>query len=367
MTARSNRIFAAALFLVAPAIASGAPADPAPPASPEAPIPESSWQPSLNGKGMAVFEPAGVGVDAAQCAAIGDLLRTELTKLGVAVTPRSKMPEASCADESCAAALAGPLLVNEAVVTRISRLDKKVMVISTIIEVPSGKTVFSDRMTAASLDDFDVLAVRIARGLVGRVPFATTGDVDSISAQDARDPTRQKSFLTSGLRLGGIAPLGGSYARASSLYRGEVISLYEVRSFVIEAAAGFSANSQYSSDSETRLVETGIDLGGYYHFDKADISPFMGGGLGIHSLAGEFTDPGPTKSPDDDQRIRVNTNGPAFWVGGGATLFRASDVHLVLTGRYTMTMVEILDQPVYGLMVGIGVTYTRKNTVCCLW
>jgi hypothetical protein len=299
-------VVGAVLFAGAPAWAQFATPTPDPGG-----MPDSAWTPSKQGKGMAVFDPAGVGVEPAQCAAIGDLLRAELKKLGVAVTPRSQMPAGECADEECAAAKAAPLLVNEAVVSRISRLDKKVLVIVTLVEVPSGKALFTDRMTAASLDDFDVLMVRVARGVQGRVPFSTTVDVDTVTANDARDPSRQKSFLTTGLRLGAVIPMAGAYGGATSLYAGDLVSLYEVRAFTIEAAAGFRANSEYSSREDTNFVETGVDLGGYYHINQEDISAFVGGGLGLHNISGRYIDPH-TKDPADDEEVRVSSGGPAF-------------------------------------------------------
>ncbi len=316
------------------------------------------------GRSIAVFDPVGVGVDPMACTTVGDLMRSELTKLGNSVTPRSTMPKETCADEACASEKSRDLMVNEAVVTRISRLDQKVLIMATVVDVGTGRAVFADRMTAASLDDFDVLAVRVARGIDRRVPFAETLTADAVSEYESRDQKRQRALYTTGLRIGGLFPVGGSYVGSRDLYLGEVVSLYEVRDYMIEAALGFRGNT---NDPARSVGEWYVDLGGYYHLSNNDISPFIGAGMGLHTVAATWDEY--DKIAPEPQRVTTQATGPAAWIGGGATLLRASDIHLIATVKYTAVFVNLDGQPAHGAMLGLAATYTRKSggMGCCLW
>lgn len=338
-------------------------------------IPESAWTPGVGapvtppaeaprGRSIAVFDPVGIGVDPNVCTVFGDLVRVELMKAGNSVTPRSMMPPETCPDEACASRIGKTLMTKEAVVLRISKLGEKHLILATLVDVESGRSLYADRVTAGSLDDLDVLSVRLARAIDRRVPVSETMTVDTVSAHDSAEQKRQKAVFTTGLRLGGILPVGNSYAGAQSLYAGDIVSYYEVRDYMIEAAVGFRGAT---NDPDIQVAEWGVDLGAYYHLTQNDISPFVGGGVGLHTIGVRYVD---RIDRMTGEKIFVNQQetGPAAYLGFGATILRASDVHLIAQVKYTATFVEIDDQPAHGVMFGLSVSYARKGSMgCCLW
>jgi hypothetical protein len=319
--------------------------------------------PGGHGRSIAVFDPVGVGVDNDACQAVGDLLRSELQKIGRSVTPRSSMPAASCADEACATT-AARTLADEAVVTKLSRLNQKVMVITTLVDTQTGRVTFSDRAAAASLDDMDALTIRMARSLTEHRAIADTMTPGTMTDYDAQEQKRQKSLFTTGLRIGGVVPIADSYAGASTLYDIDLVSYYEVRQYAIEAAIGYRGNT---NDPTRRVGDGGIDLGGYYHLMDADISPFVGAGVGLHAVAAHY-DAGFDKVTGEQITKNEGGTGPSIWVGGGVNILRAADVHIMAVAKYEITFVDIQNKPSNGVMAGIGITYARKGGAgCCLW
>lgn len=322
----------------------------------------SAQAPSTAPRTIAVFEPVGIGVDAAQVQTVGELARDEFSKRGYRVTPRSAMPEGTCADELCAAEKGKALGVSEAVIMKLSRLETKVLVIAALIDVPSGRVEFSDRATAASLDDMDALVPRVVQSLSTREPFASTITPSTVTLNESREQQREKAFFTTGLRLSGIIPVGGSYAGATSLWGAEWVNYYEVRQYSIEAALGVRGSS---NDPKVSVAEFYADLGGYYYLRDKDVSPFVGGGVGLHSVSASWDDGVDVASGTPIRRTKSET-GTALWGGFGATLLRTADVHVVGVAKYTIDLVNIDGQPAHGVMLGVAVTYTKRGA-CCLW
>lgn len=333
---------------------------PAPTPAAAAPAAGSAYAPVA--RSLVVFDPIGIGVEESQIQSVGEIERDAFGRLGYRVVPRSEMPAGTCADELCAAREGRALNVAEAVVLKLSRLESKVLVIGSIIDVGAGRIEFSDRATATTLDDMDAIIPRVADALAHRVPFASTITPETVTLNEAREPRRQKAFFTTGLRIGGLLPTDGSYGGVTGLYGAEWVNFYEVRQFSIEAALGgrWSPSSQ-----EATATEWYADLGASYYLTDADVSPFVGGGVGLHGVAARwrtgFDTTGAAVYESDAQ------SGLGLWAGAGVTMLRTADVHVVAVAKYTVDTFEIDGRVPQGVMLGLAVTYTKRGNTCCLW
>ena len=334
------------------------------------PTPSADYSaPGGAGKGIAVFDPVGVGVDDQSCSAVGDLLRSEMTKLGRSVVPKSMLKPASCADEACAAQGARAAGVPEAALVKLTRLNQKVMVIATLVDAETSRAVFSDRVAAASLDDMDVISTRVARALVQRVPISQTLTADTATELETHDPRRQKSFFSTGVRVAGAIPLGAAYAGMGGMYDLDLVSFYEVRQYLIEASVGFRSTARAGTKEFTTVFPL-PDIGGYYQFGNEDITPFIGGGVGLHVINGQYEN-GIDKITNEVSYQKFSGAGPAIFLGGGVNLLRSADVHLVGTVKYEATVFDIKGQSVQNsVLLGLTLTYARSGGhggACCLW
>ena len=338
----------------------------------------AQFQPPPRGT-LAVFDPIGgaatirvegdknatISVEEQAALSFGDLLRDEFKKEGYEVIPRSKMGSGTCAEETCAAERGLKLGAGQAVFARLSRLERKVVVTATLIETASGKVLFSDRTTAASLDDLDTLSTRVAQALARRVPIDSTITAHTVTDNEAREQNRRKAVFTTGLRLSGFVPITG-YGDARFMYGGEWVNYYEVKDVAIEAAFGGRVSD---SDDETRggATEWFVDLGGYYFLSQGDISPFVGGGVGLHGVAASWESE--ESDPFEDDLESDADQGVGGWVGGGVMVLRTSDVHVLGTVKYQLLSTTIDDEISNGIMFGLTVTYAKKGGGggCCLW
>lgn len=327
---------------------------------------------------LAVFDPVGgaatirvegskeatISVEEQAAFSFGDLLRDEFRKEGYDVLPRAKMGTGTCSDEVCAAEKGLKLGVAQAVVTRLSRLERKVVVTATLVETTSGKVLFNDRATAASLDDLDTLSTRVAQAVARRVPIDTTVTAHTVTDQEAKDQNRRKAVFTTGLRLDGFVPFTG-YGDTRFMYGGEWVNYYEVKDLAIEAAFGGRVSD--SDDSESSAAEWFVDLGGYYFLSQADTSPFVGGGVGLHGVSARFKGTSDGDPTTDDFESDAD-QGPGAWVGVGVMFLRTADVHVTAGAKYQLLSTEIDGELSNGVMVGLTVTYTKRgNGGCCLW
>jgi hypothetical protein len=119
-------------------------------------------------------------------------------------------------------------------------------------------------------------------------------------------------------------------------------------------------------DAQVQASEFYTDLGGFYYLQDSDIAPFVGGGVGLHAINATwqtgFFDPA-SGLPITKSESQTAT---ALWVGGGVTVLRSANVHVMGVAKYTVDMVNLDGKPASGVMLGVSVTY-HKHTACWPW
>ena len=182
--------------------------------------------------------------------------------------------------------------------------------------------------------------------------FAASGVSDSGNASKASGP--RKSLYTTGIAVGYLVPVSGtySYARATS---GFLNPSYETESPA--AILNLSSVNMWrfghlllETDGSLGLLEDrfilGADLTLNYVFGDGMVSPFAGGGVGIRH--------GPV---DDGPGDKLST-GPALHAQSGLLLFGGYDVNVVVRGKYVHGLIGDRDR---GFVADAGVVYAFQS------
>jgi hypothetical protein len=298
---------------------------------------------------VVVAEPDTIGVEPAAGATFAELLRDGLRRQGYTVPARSQTPPEPCGDPACGAALAARVGTQSAVVARLSRLEARVIVNVEHVGA-DGRLLYSDRITAGSLDDLDPLSTRIAAGIATGQPLGDTATVSTVTDEEARDPVRRKALFTSGVRLGAAIPVAGSYGGAGWLTDLGFFGFFELSQF----AAVLEIDLRWTGDSNQDVSVFGFsfDFGGRYFLDpEAPTGVYVGGGLGFRAVAVD-------RGADDD-----GASGLGGYVGTGVVFLRTSDLHILLDARYDVAFFRLneldADRRVHAAMVSIGLSYTK--------
>jgi hypothetical protein len=183
--------------------------------------------------------------------------------------------------------------------------------------------------------------------------FAAPEGADSGVSKAGRAEPR-KSLYTTGLAVGYLAPVAGtySYTRATNgllnpTYSTEspaaILNLTSVNIWRFDGL-------MLETDGSLGLLEDrfilGADLTLNYVFFDGMASPFAGGGAGIRH--------GPV---DDGPGDKLNT-GPALCAQAGLLLFGGYDVNVVVRGKYVHTLTGDMDR---GFVVDAGVVYAFQG------
>lgn len=263
-----------------------------------------------------VLLPAtGANVDEGELAAATDLLRADLEKTGrfsvvlggtaggnvAEPTPSEAGEEADEADATLAITL------------RISRLGAASAARLAAYR-PDGTPFHSDALTAASADDLEPVLARLAQGLASARPAAELATIDTVTEREARPARRIPAAKNFGLRLGASwlveRPGGGS----SELTGLGVFWLYDARSYLAEATIDWHAG-----DGD-HVFDLG--LGVYFPFSRANVTPYLGGGLGYAVV-----------NVDDESRGGLEAR-----AAGGLLIGRLSTVQVRLEAGWRTTL-----------------------------
>lgn len=297
---------------------------------------------------VVVAEPDTIGVEPAAGATFAELLRDGLRRQGYTVPARSQTPPEPCGDPACGAALAARLGTDSAVVARLSRLESRIIVNVEHVGA-DGRLLYSDRITAGSLDDLDPLSTRIAAGIATGQPLGDTATVGTVTDEEGREPVRRKALFTSGVRLGALVPVAGSYGGADWLTDLGLFGLFELSSF----AAILELDLRWAGDDDdVSVFGFNFDFGGRYFLDpEASTGLYLGAGLGFRAVA---VDAG----IEDD-----GASGLGGYLGGGVIFLRTSDLHILLDARYDVGFFTLNELPsgqaAHAAMISLGLSYTK--------
>lgn len=205
------------------------------------------------------------------------------------------------------------------VTSTLVRLERNLVLSADLVEVEGGAKRHR-QMTLATMDDMQMAAERIARGLINNESIADTQTIDTVTDKDSEDIRRKKVDKFGGLRIGFIMPVAKGFEFDPGF---EV--LYDVRLeqkhwfFQIAGGAVFGTGGEHSA-----LKGVLLELGAAYYLTGGDFAPFVGGGVS------------PRLVSIDNLRF-----GFAPYLTVGATLGRTSTAHFSFELRAAQNVLHL--------------------------
>lgn len=280
-----------------------------------------------------VLEPMARGVNEHEAATFRDLLQSTLSaKPGVRFAPHPPDP---CGDEQCAYLLANRSDASVAVFSLLGRLGDRVSILVQVLDLESGDILWQDRMAIAGTSELDVAADRMGRAIVAMRSVEDSRTLGSVSRDEAAQPVRMDG--TRGVTLGLLAsfPLGTSFGDGQLGYGGSLGYWYEGSNFSIEPRFTFRAGGS-EPDESNGWTELGFDIGGYWLPHNRAMTPFVGGGIGLHHMSARRVQQTGTAIVTETLG-RMSGWGTGIFVRGGVYLMRTWRVRLSLVGDINVT------------------------------
>lgn len=274
-----------------------------------------------------------VGVSDTTAAVSLDILTHELRKSGVQILNtralESGFPAGTdgCDDPSCAAALGRDHGADQIVYGSLSRLGDKILVQVECVRAGESEPFYADRLSALTEEDLDTVLLRVSQGIVTRRPNSDRATIDSVTQDETLEPARRAARRGIGVRGGVLFPADNSYGdkRLTDL---RLVYKFETRQFMIETTTllGFTWGSG--------TVEwTLLDVFAAKVFGTEDISPYVGGGLGIRTLNVERRGPSSAGYPYPTTQSQDATTVSAD-VGVGVMALRTYEYTVMIELRY---------------------------------
>jgi TolB-like protein len=306
----------------------------------------------------AVLPFVPTGVDSLTARVASGLLISELRSQGVTVidkrdlTPTESPQDAAklLTDSGAELGIYGSLL----------QLGSKIIVEVDVVKVATAELVFTDRLTAESADDLDTVIRRLAAGIVSGKKAGATATVETVTAAEEKTPRRRATFSSAGLRAGYMWPASDSWGGVTKMVAVDFVYGYETAKWQLEVVPflGFRTGSTYGNDAFDWAI---FDFNFHYFLTQTDISPYLGGGLGFHSVAAKES---VLNQYGYHEKVDDSGTGFAFNAGGGIVFFRTYDFHLTADLRYqyvTYTFKKLEHNQTQSIMFTIGFAYARGH------
>lgn len=261
------------------------------------------------------------------------LIRSALTELGYSecldrkglTAPKTAQLKRLLADKGC-----DRLFMVEV----IPLGQKRVVQLTELSASAPEKSLHSVRMSAARVEEFDVLAPRLAKAVLTRRDARTTAQVDQVTEREGRDWRKRDGELL----VGASIPVGiSAHAEAAASYGIGGLLSYEMERARLDAAFLGQFNS-----SGDELWHGGLTLGAAYLFNAGNISPYVGASLGYGATW--------MGSDVDDADFGLLTS-----VGGGVEFFRLYRARMLIDARVTVPTYQLGDRryPIFTGMFGV--------------
>lgn len=214
-----------------------------------------------------------------------ELLAGSLADLGLTVTSRTPDAEAlpsgdtACDDPVCAAALGRQHGATQVVYGSMSRLGAKFIVRLSVVSVDATEPHYRDQLTATSEEEMDTLMRRFAEGIVAGRPDSDRASIESVTEAETLLPARRATRGSFGLRAGFLFPTGGSYANEDRLTHLHIAHVYDLGNALVETTPMLGLSFGDRSRDWTLL-----DMSIVRPFGDGDVTPYLGGGIGVHSI-----------------------------------------------------------------------------------
>jgi hypothetical protein len=218
---------------------------------------------------------------------------------------------------------------------------------------------FTSKVTALSVEDMENAVVRLVKSLALNESIGDVVDIDNIIESEEEESARRQSLGRIGFSIGYMYPMFDSYANREydwvydDDWNGEneyIGTIYDSQKIKL------STNYFYEFKENTALMAEltwytgspfawGADMSMIKYLNKSDVSPFIGGGIGLHWV-GYCTGCDSEVRPQDHRR-----SGPTFNIQAGYVLFRTYNVNVMARARYHLILNTDLDQ---GFTVDVG-------------
>jgi hypothetical protein len=226
---------------------------------------------------ITVFSFRSAGVDSGMGEMIAMLVRNRLSgfeELRLVEPP----PGVEAYGLDAALAAASQLEASKAVTGSVALAGYKYLIDYQLVDVSSGKIVLSDRTSVGRPDELDLVADRIATSIRLKRPFGSTLVADNATGLERSRNTGLSAFyLMTGYAFTGTQP-AGVMSPGHSLFTLEAGVSYETPGIIAQSVMGLR-RGKYDFN------ELYFDLLFHKAFSPGDVTPFVGGGVGVHRLS----------------------------------------------------------------------------------
>lgn len=259
---------------------------------------------------------------------------------------------AACGDRACALEAARAAKADVVIHSSLHKLGQR-WIFSAAIVNADGSNPLAQRLTAQTIEDMEAITRRMADALLTRKTLEQAATVDNITQREAEhEPERRRSLYSGGISLGYMFPVGNSFSYVNHDAFGpdrrhaydQMIRLGWLNNWEFRNNLNLGAEVMW-----TTPYAIGADLNLRYLFSRGDMSPFVGGGLGLHYVK---SDEGPGVPSDK------RNSGPALNAQGGLMLFRTYDVNVMLRGQYQVVFNTDID---HGPAIDVGVSFRPRE------
>ncbi|HLP41336.1 MAG TPA: hypothetical protein VK465_07495 [Fibrobacteria bacterium] len=243
-----------------------------------------------------------------------------------------------CAERACAAEAAKLNGADEAVFGSVRMLGRKMFFSSSIVAADGGDF-FTQQIGVANVEDFENATKRMAEALSKRQGTEQVASIENITEkEDNLEVNRRRHFYSSGGSLGMAFPVGNSYqrwvrnSRCDDYYETCGPEDEHLRKYTQVVKLGWNNWFEFKNRLAMEIdvlfyapIALGTDVNLVYMLGNGDITPFAGGGLGMHYV---FPDEG---TQENEEKTNL---GPAGNFQAGLIFFRTYNLNLIVRGQY---------------------------------
>ena len=253
--------------------------------------------------------------------------------------------DAACQAVTCALPLLESSQAQQAVWMSVIKLGQTYTLSASLVK--AGDSAADVRRAAVKdVDDLPNTADQLLRSLLGGKSVSEAGTIDNITMAESEEaPLRRQSLSMKGFVVGPLYPIGSSYRRRTIEEEGyfdptlDTTLEHPSQALNLGLAWWYEFRQNLAMDVEAKIAIPSaltfqVDVVKF--FAKSDISPFVGGGMGMEWV---FPD-----DPDPDSKRNL---GPQLNAQAGIMLFRTYNVRAMFRGGYQYTFNSDLDQAVF--------------------
>jgi hypothetical protein len=138
-----------------------------------------------------------------------------------------------------------------------------------------GRLLFSERISATTLDDAEPGSDRLAKALIAHQTPGETRTLDNVMLTETRPPNRVGSQKVPGFKGSFTYPIGWTGSVAPMMSAAFALRLESLSHF-IEFGLGFTVPA---GDYDYRYGGLFADIGGAFYLTQESMSPYVGGGV----------------------------------------------------------------------------------------